>query len=222
MRKQRRMILWFLVLTYFGIFTSSVSLYAWPVTPYRELRYEYVNGQNTTGSCGPASLATLFTSFYGKEISEEEIIAIMKPFFEEELAAQEEEREIPEGGVSMLDLKMTSLGLGVPARGYEIPREKLGEVIEVLSSPVLLHLDNPDEHFVLAVGDIASKVLLADPTWGLYLIGLERLYERWDGLILAFAPGKAFVGNAGRVTDEITLLAAERIASQRLSMEFLW
>ncbi len=202
---------------------SEVGVNAWPVTSYKELRYEYVNGQNTTGSCGPASLATLFSGFYGEEVSEEEVIEIMKPFFEDEIEDLEEGKQVPEGGVSMLDLKRASNQLGVPARGYDIPKGKLVEVIDILNSPVLLHLDDPDEHFVLAVGSFSSRVLLADPTWGLYLIGEERLFDRWDGLILAFAPGEpSAIKNAGDIVNQVTEIAAVKEISQLLTVEFLW
>ncbi len=194
---------------------------AWPVKSYRELRYEHVRGQNTTGSCGPASLATLFSVFYGAKTTEEEIIELMKPYLADELEKLQE-GELPEGGVSMLNLKQVSGKIGIPSKGYSIPKENFSTLLEKLKSPLLIHLENPDEHFVLAVGNLPAGVVLADPSWGIRIMAKEDLFTKWDGLVLAFATPDRYRDNSVNVTHLVKKRLKARDKIQDLSLEFLW
>ncbi|MFP4136519.1 MAG: C39 family peptidase [Candidatus Acetothermia bacterium] len=203
------------------IIANNWSATAWPVDSYEELRYENVRKQNTFSSCGPASLATLFSEFYGKEISEEEIAEKTKPYLDEEIE-KPEEGEIPEGGVSMLDLKKVSRELGFPTRGYEIPEENLMGIMEKLKTPLIVYLERPEEHFVLTVGGHRGKVILADPTLGIRAVGQNNLFEKWDGLILAFSPDKEYRDQAQTVISEIEKRAGKRNRTQSFAREFLW
>lgn len=194
---------------------------AWPVKSYRDLRYKHVQIQNTFSSCGPASLATLMSDFYGEETPEEDVVEMTKPYLDEEIEKLEE-GEVPEGGVSMLDLKKVSKELGVPAKGYEIPEENLLGIMNELKSPLLIYLERPEEHFVLTAGGHKGKVILADPTLGIRSIGQQDLFEKWDGLMLAFSPAKEYRERAQTVIREIEDRAGERSRTQSFAREFLW
>ncbi|MFW6111906.1 MAG: C39 family peptidase, partial [Candidatus Bipolaricaulota bacterium] len=194
---------------------------AWPVKSYHELRYEHVRGQNTSTSCGPASLATLFSEFYGEDITEQNIVELMKPYLEEEIEKLKEGK-LPEGGVSMLDLKKVSEELGFPAKGYEVPKENLPSIMRKLRVPLLIHLEKPDEHFSLAVTEFNGQFFLADPTWGVRAIGKGELFDRWDGLILAFSPRNDRKRLAQEVIERIKKKVEDKHQTQRISREFLW
>src|SRR6056297_3554883 len=189
-----------------GIFSPS---HAWPVKSYHELRYEHVRGQNTSTSCGPASLATLFSEFYGEDITEHRIVELIKPYLEEEIEKLKE-GDLPEGGVSMLDLKKVSEELGFPAKGYEVPEENLPMIMRKLRVPLLIHLEEPDEHFSLTVTEFNGQFFLADPTWGVRSIGKRELFDRWDGLILAFSPRNGQKERAREVIKRIEKEVEER------------
>lgn len=199
----------------------SLTVYSWPVESYKDLRYKHVQIQNTFSSCGPASLATLMSDFYGEETPEEDVVEMIKSYLDEEIEKLEE-GEVPEGGVSMLDLKKVSKELGVPAKGYEIPEENLLGIMDELKSPLLVYLERPEKHFVLTTGGHEGKVILADPTLGIRSIGQQNLFEKWDGLILAFSPAKEYREQAQTVIREIEKRAGQRGRTQSFAREFLW
>ncbi|MBS3764980.1 hypothetical protein KGY71_00515 [Candidatus Bipolaricaulota bacterium] len=199
----------------------SLPVYSWPVDSYRDLRYKHVQIQNTFSSCGPASLATLMSDFYGEETPEEDVVEMIKPYLDEEIEKLEE-GEVPEGGVSMLDLKKVSKELGIPTRGYEIPEENLMGIMEKLKTPLLVYLERPEEHFVLTVGGHRGKVILADPTLGIRAVDQKNLFEKWDGLILAFSPDKEYRERAQAVIRAIEKRAGQRSRTQSFAREFLW
>jgi len=216
---ERSWIIFLIPVFVLGPFTASTL--AWPVDSYKELRYEHVRGQNTLSSCGTAALATLFSEFYGTEVSEEEIIELIKPYLEEEIE-QLKEGKLPEGGVSMLDLKKVSRELGVPTRGYRIPKEKILAVMNKLRAPLLVHLDKPEDHFVLSFTGRRRKLILADPSWGVRPISKEEFFSRWDGLVLAFAPDSNYVDRARKVVDEISDHVEQRNLTGSLSRSLAW
>lgn len=209
----------FLALISIGV-TGNFHAEAWPVKTYKELRYEHVKKQNTLSSCGPSSLATLFSEFYGINVSEDEIIELIKPYLDEEIEKLKE-GEVPEGGVSMLDLKRVSKEIGIPARGYEIPREKLLGIMRKIKSPLLIYLEEPEDHFVLSIAGVQGRVLLADPTLGTRPMGLESLFDKWKGLVLAFSPGEEYGNRAHKITKELRQNLESRSLTENLAREFL-
>jgi|GEM_PF-2228895 len=218
-KNQMQYLLIFLVLISIVVASNSL-LVAWPVKTYKELRYKHVRKQNTLSSCGPSSLATLFSEFYGMEVSEDEIIELVKPYLDEEIEKLKE-GEVPEGGVSMLDLKRVSKEIGIPARGYEIPGEKLLGIMRKIESPLLIYLEEPEDHFVLSMVGGQNRVILADPTLGIRPMGLESLFDKWKGLVLAFSPGEGYGKRAHKITEEMQQNLKSRSLTQNLAREFL-
>ena len=199
----------------------SVSpAYTWPVESYRNFRYKHVQIQDTLSSCGPASLATLMTNFYGKKKTEEDIVEMVKPYLDESIEKLED-GELPEGGVSMLDLRKVSKKLGVPTKGYEIPEKNLLSIMGDLKTPLLIYLEQPTEHFALTVGGYKGKVIMADPSLGIRIIAQNDLYDKWDGLILAFSPNRDYKSQAYKVIKDIKHKVKERNRTKSLAREFL-
>ncbi len=204
------------------LFFSKISLgHNWPIKSYWEIRYKNVRGQNTLSSCGPASLATLFAEFYGMKTSEEEVIKLTKPYLEEEIEKLKE-GDLPEGGVSMLDLKKVSRDLEIPAKGYEVPKRKVFSIMRKLATPLLIHLEKPENHFVLGVTDFRDQILLADPSWGIRSLGSKEFFNKWDGLVLAFSPPPEYRDKARKIINEVRQQARLRDRTQSLLRRFLW
>jgi predicted double-glycine peptidase len=155
------------------------------------------------------------------EVREEEIIELIRPYLEEEIE-QLKEGKLPEGGVSMLDLKKVSRELGVPTRGYRIPKEKIFPIMNKLRAPLLVHLDEPEDHFVLSFTGRRRKLILADPSWGIRPIAKDEFFTRWDGLVLAFAPDSNYVDRARKVVDEISDRVEQRNLTGSLSRSLAW
>ncbi|MFP4588853.1 MAG: C39 family peptidase [Candidatus Bipolaricaulota bacterium] len=195
---------------------ASLRCYAWPVESFKELRNRHVKRQDTTASCGPASLATILSHFYGRSTTEQEIVELLTPYLEEKLDG-EEDGEIAEEGVSMLDLKKVSTDLGIPARGYRIPKGELQSIMGKLHSPLLVRLKRPSEHFALTVTWVAEQAVLADPAWGIRAMSEGELFEKWGGLILALSPDPASRARADKTIQEIEKMMRERIRTLKFS-----
>ncbi len=206
-----------------GIITATfwLSTNGWPVISYRELRYENVDRQEDFYSCGPAALATIFSDFFGVQVSENEFANFISHYSRQD-PDNKSTKEIPENGVSMLDLKQASIKKGIPAKGYEIPKGNLGTILHELSLPVLIHLDTPDEHFVVAVTQVGQRIVLADPSWGMRVISLAELCRCWDGLVLAFAPNQRSADRVKVVIRQIQGKIVEGMKTLQLSKIFLW
>lgn len=211
----------FFLVAVISIVIPSISTFAWPVDSYQELRYDHVRGQNNLSTCGPASLATLFAEFYGMETGEEEIIELVKPYLEEEIEKLKE-GDLPEGGVSMLDLKKVSQELGIPAKGYEIPKRKVFSIMRELKTPLLVHLVKPKEHFALGVTYFRGQIILADPSWGIRSMGRKEYFNKWDGLVLAFSPTEEYKDEARKAVNEVRQKIKLRDRTLALSRRFLW
>ena len=213
---------WSIFLVFFfalGFFTAPT--FAWPVDSYLELRYEHVRGQNTLSSCGTASLATLFSEFYGMETSEDKIIELVKPYLEKEIEKLKK-GELPEGGVSMLDLQKVSTKLGVPAKGYKIPKRKMFSIMKKLKTPLLVHLEKPNRHFVLGVAVSSGRMILADPSWGLRSMNKRGFLDKWGGMTLAFSPHKENKQLSESVIRKIKKRVEQKDKTQAISRRFLW
>jgi len=188
-----------LILT--SIALPSKELGAWPVKSYRELRFDLVAEQNSGRSCGPASLKTLFQHFFGIKLRREKVLKTLLKKKKIDPKSAENVWKEEKLKVSLLDLKKTSIALGVTAKGYQLKPPSLRGVLEKIESPLLLHFQRPEEHFLLAVEAWRGKVLLADPSRGLRLSPQEEVNESWDGLVLAFSPGRKRTREAGRVAQ---------------------
>jgi len=206
-----------------GIAVVTFCLYAdgWSVISYRELRYEGVDEQDNSCSCGPAALATIFSVFFGVQVSENDFVNLIL-YRSDQDPEDRSTKEISENGVSMLDLKQASVTKGILARGYQIPKGNLGTILRELSLPLLIHLDAPDQHFAVAVTQVDERIVLADPSWGMIVISLIELYRYWNGLILAFAPNEEGTDRARVVIERIQGKVVESAKTLRLSKMFLW
>jgi len=194
----------------------------WPVDSYHQMRYENVRGQDTSASCGPASLSTLFTNFFNRDVSEDQIIEIILPGISEEFDEFVSGSGLPEGGVSMLDLKVASVELGVEAKGFKVPEDNLLPLVDSLSLPVLLHLEKPDEHFVLLLGSTYNKAILADPSWGLRTVTPRLLFSRWGGLIIGFQPDPDSIKYARDIVGTIKKEVSDMVVTQEVSLDLIW
>lgn len=133
--------------------------------------------QNLDFSCGAASIATLLNNFYGKNLTEQEILLRMN---KTELRA------------SFDDMQQVMPQLGFEAKGYALPFEQLMQ----LKIPVIVYLKyRKNDHFSVLRGINGDTVLLADPSLGHMSLSREQFLAAWktregemEGKILAVVP----------------------------------
>ena len=132
---------------------------------FHELRYEGVVGQTSEYTCGAAAVATILTYFYGISTSESEILNLA------EEAMQMRGEEPSQGrGLTAYDLKKGLEAEGIEVKGFQVTPQALRDYFARGGLPVIIHLTNPEKHFVVAVGMAGNQIVLADPSWGRSII----------------------------------------------------
>ena len=154
--------------------TSGGTFLSKRVKSVKELRYKKVVRQKLDYSCGSAALATVLKYYYGRDISEEEIVREILRFGDKE--------KISKRGFSMLDLKLFADRTGFRAEGYKVKLEYLPKI----PIPTIVLLDIKGyKHFVVLKGVREDKVYIADPALGNRVMSLEDFARSWNGILLA-------------------------------------
>jgi len=180
MKRNRLIILVVLILLSFSeSFSKEKKFHS-----YYDIRFQDIERQKYTFSCGTAVLATLFTQYYGICVKEEEII---EEFFKKML---EEKR-----GISFLDMKRFSNSKGFDAYGYKMNFSGLVEILNKFNLPIIVHMEiaikgKKMKHFSLLIGLIDNFVILKDTFWGNTLLSLNEFLSMWKGYALVITPPK--------------------------------
>jgi hypothetical protein len=144
------------------------------VKSLKELRYEGIVRQKMDFSCGSAALATILKYFYGRDITEEEIV--------EEILKHSDREKVMAKGFSLLDLKRYADSKGFKAEGYKVGLEQLPKI----KIPTIVLVDvNGYEHFVVLKGVRRQRVFLADPMYGKRVVSLREFSESWNEIVFA-------------------------------------
>jgi predicted double-glycine peptidase len=153
-----------------------------------------VINQSLDYSCGPASLATLLTYYFGDKITEDQIIKSL-------LMTTDLQKVKAKKGFSLLDLKNFAQLKGYEVVGYKMDLEYLVN----LDQPVLIPMKIKDySHFVIFRGQKGDRVFLADPALGNLTMRVERFLNLWRdgiGLVLSKANTKG-VNPVLKLSDE--------------------
>lgn len=144
-----------------------------PVRSMLEMRRDGVVVQEWDLSCGAAALATILRYQHGDNVSERQLVSelIRRDIY----IANPELVQIRQG-FSLLDLKRV-----VEARGYQglgfgdLTYEDALELAPVIT-PI-----NPRgyNHFVVLIGQVGDRVLVADPAFGNATMTAERFQRIW-------------------------------------------
>ncbi|OLF54166.1 C39 family peptidase [Pseudomonas chlororaphis] len=149
------------------------------VQSVRERKFADLVEQKTDFSCGAAALATVLRQAYWLDVDEEHIIKGM--------LANADQNLVRTQGFSMLDMKRYIESIGMRARGYRIPPEKL----EAVTIPVVVLMDiRGYKHFVVMQRAQKDWVYIGDPVLGHKRYSHEDFVKGWNGIVFAIiGPG---------------------------------
>lgn len=149
------------------------------VQSVRERKFSNIVEQKTDFSCGAAALATVLRQAYWLDVDEEHVIKGMLVNSDQNLVRTQ--------GFSMLDMKHYIESIGMRARGYRIPPEK----IEAVTIPVVVLMDiRGYKHFVVMQRAHNGWVYIADPVLGHKRYTYEDFVKGWNGIVFAIiGPG---------------------------------
>jgi predicted double-glycine peptidase len=150
-----------------------------PVQSIRERKFADLIEQKTDFSCGAAALATVLRQAYWLDVDEELVIKGMLATADQDLVRTQ--------GFSMLDMKRYIESIGMRARGYRIPPEKL----EAVTIPVVVLMDiRGYKHFVVMQRAQKDWVYIGDPVLGHKRYSHEDFVKGWNGIVFAIiGPG---------------------------------
>ena len=144
-----------------------------PVKSLLEMRRDKTVVQQWDLSCGAAALATLLTYQHNDPVPEREIARGL--IRREEYIAHPELIEARQG-FSLLDLKRYVEQRGYVGVGYG--RLTFEDLIE--RAPIMVPVDFYGyKHFVIFLGMMGNRVLLADPAWGKRTMLRESFEKAW-------------------------------------------
>ncbi|CAI8852308.1 MULTISPECIES: C39 family peptidase [unclassified Pseudomonas] len=149
------------------------------VQSLRERKFADLVQQKTDFSCGAAALATVLRQAYWLDVDEEHVIKGMLVNADQDLVRTQ--------GFSMLDMKRYIESIGMRARGYRIPPEKL----EAVTIPVVVLMDiRGYKHFVVLQRAQKDWVYIGDPVLGHKRYSHEDFVKGWNGIVFAIiGPG---------------------------------
>ncbi|PXX73049.1 hypothetical protein SAMN05660489_02304 [Pseudomonas sp. LAMO17WK12:I10] len=149
------------------------------VQSVRERKFADLVEQKTDFSCGAAALATVLRQAYWLDVDEEHVIKGMLATADQDLVRTQ--------GFSMLDMKRYLESIGMRARGYRIPPEKL----EAVTIPVVVLMDiRGYKHFVVMQRAQKDWVYIGDPVLGHKRYSHEDFVKGWNGIVFAIVgPG---------------------------------
>ncbi|MGZ0784243.1 peptidase C39 [Pseudomonas sp. TKO26] len=149
------------------------------VQSVRERKFSDIVEQKTDFSCGAAALATILRQAYWLDVNEEQVIKGMLMNSDQKLVQTQ--------GFSMLDMKRYAESIGMRARGYRIPPEKL----EAVTIPVIVLMEiRGYKHFVVMQRAQKDWVYIGDPVLGHKRYTHEDFVKGWNGIVFAIiGPG---------------------------------
>jgi len=130
-----------------------------PIKSWKTMRDAQVVKQEFDYSCGAASLATILRYYYGKSVSEKDVLQYMT-----------------EGISSFMDMASASKHFGFKGIGLSVTWDQLTK----LKIPVIAHLSIDDrDHFSVIRGVDNDTVILADPSNGNRQYSKHRFITMW-------------------------------------------
>jgi predicted double-glycine peptidase len=144
-----------------------------PVKSLLEMRRDNVVIQEWDLSCGAAALTTVLNQQFQDPVDEKEIAKALisrREYLDNPKLVQVRQ------GFSLLDLKRVAEGRGYVGTGFG--KMTVNDLVE--RAPVLVPIvANGYNHFVIFRGQMADRVLVADPAFGNYTMRIQKFENAW-------------------------------------------
>ena len=160
--------------------------FARPVLTWTEIKYQNVVMQEKDYSCGAASLATVLRYYWGKDVTEVDVLAVVDRSLKPEAL-----KDRIEYGLTMADLKVVADRMGYDAAVGKLPNvTKLSE--SKIPLIVAIRVDEDLKHFVVYRGSACGFVYLADPFAGNIRMSQCQFARIWleNAVFVVTLPGK--------------------------------
>ena len=148
------------------------------ITSWKTQRDQDIVKQAQDFSCGAASIATVLNGFYGKKVTEKQILDIMNK---------------KDGKASFDDMEKALVTLGFKGKGLAVSFDTLTQ----LKVPVIAYIKHrKSDHFTVISGISSDLVQISDPTLGKKTLNKYQFMKMWStrsepnfqGKVLAILP----------------------------------
>ena len=157
-----------------------------PVLTWNEIKYQNIVMQQRDYSCGAAALATVLKYYWGKDISELDVLEAAERSLQPHAL-----QDRVENGLTMADLKVIS-----DRMGFDAAVGKFDSVDQLAESKVplivALRVDEDLSHFVVYRGSACGFIYLADPNLGNVRVNQCEFARKWinNAVFVVALPGK--------------------------------
>lgn len=192
------------------------ALLATVLVSEEELRFAPVFKQGYDTSCGISATATLLNTYWGLPVSEADMYQdmILDRLSEEDVNYT----------ISMLAIMEYLEKHAVASQAYRMDWDTLADTLQKGYSPIIVHYEEPRPHFALLLGIEKNYAVVADPAFGIQLVGGARFARNYSGNALLTASRSLsknteyigdIVGGEAKRLDSLEKLAARRSFSLR-------
>lgn len=150
------------------------------VSSKEALRFAGTIEQARDGSCGFAVVAMLLSQYRSVDVTEEELI---------DRFVSKDDLE-----VTLLEMEHIVAAYGLKAQGYRLNVDGVPEALAAVG-PIVVHLTEPYDHFVLVEAAIDGWFIVADPAAGRQVWDARTHTRRWSGAVLAVSGYAAVSGD---------------------------
>lgn len=186
---------------WFGQISPDGQVHDVSVQSWKDMKFTNLVRQRTDFSCGAAVLATIFNYAYGKDTSEQQILANMFKVADPDV--------VREKGFSLLDMKQYVQAVGMRGEGYKVDFDALRQ----LRVPGIVLLSTKGyKHFVVLRKVTGEKVSIGDPALGNRVITREEFEKEWNGVVFV-------VMGEGYDSNTVLLNPPEPLSARRLFEE---
>jgi len=175
------------------------------------MRFMYSGEQGYDTSCGISACVTYLNRYWNIECNES---AIAEEFLYEKIRNGDYT-------VSIADLKIILEAKGFTTKAFKMNTAQLKKAL-IQFTPIIVHYNKPDGHFVLVLACVDNSFITADPAAGLVSLTENQFTKNWSGYTLLSAR-KDMEMNKNILEDAITLTNGKsKLAEQIMSKGGIW
>jgi ABC-type bacteriocin/lantibiotic exporter with double-glycine peptidase domain len=168
-----------------------------------DLRKSDVPIQMDESTCGVAA-AYYLAYLFDLGTDQNEIFQVI-------LCIMNERNLILESGVALSAVSVTLSRLSLENQGYYLSETDLSTYLYTIKVPVLAHLSQPSNHYVVVIDQFEDYFLLADPSWGYRLVTTDEFYNMWSGVVLIPIPSEQQLQHSQDILENVRKSWQERL-----------
>ncbi len=166
-----------LLLILIVISICGVSLYGFEprdlesLSSFEAMKFQHVHEQGADLSCGLSVASSILNLYFNYEVDEDVLVDEFRDIINDDQR------------VSLADLQHVMTSYGYDSRVFKLNFENLLKAVNIYT-PVVVHYDRPQPHFVIVFGSYENNLIIGDPAQGVYVLSSKGFLAQWSGVAL--------------------------------------